>query len=193
MQRGVHKGLTQEKILAESFAMVDAGGPSALTMRALAKRLDVAAMAIYNHYRDRDAILDALAEQVFSQLPRQGASGRRGWKARLRSIMYSAREFAARHPHVYRLAMTRPNKPASAFELTEEAIGVLREAGLSEKQALMVYHTFVILLHGFPFWREGYERHAALCTPIESVLTAERQFASSVEWLLNAVAAAGGK
>jgi AcrR family transcriptional regulator len=187
MQRGVHKGLTPERILAESFAMVDAGGPAALTMRALAKRLDVAAMAIYNHYRDRDAILDALAEQMFAQLPRAAAGGRKGWKTRLRSILQAAQEFASRHPHVYRLAMTRPNKPSSAFQLTEEAISVLREAGLSEKQSLTVYHTFVILLHGFPFWREGYEQHAD-CTPLDSALTAEQQFAASVEWLLQAVA-----
>jgi AcrR family transcriptional regulator len=192
VQRGIHKGLTPAKILEESFAMVDADGEAALTMRGLARRLDVAAMAIYNHYADRDAILDALAERVFAELAREHASkpagrGRRKWKAKLRAIVVGAHQLAARHPHVYRLAMTRPRKPASAFELTTEAMSTLREAGLNEEQATTVYHTFLILLHGFPFWREGFELHSAECAPDKPEEMAERQFAASVEWLLNGI------
>jgi AcrR family transcriptional regulator len=193
MQRGVHKGLTPAKILDESFAIVDADGPAALTMRGLARRLNVAAMALYNHYADREAILDALSERVFSELARQNlavlprARGQKKWKSHLRSIVFAAHRLAAEHPHIYRLAMTRPNKPASAFTLTADAMNALRESGLNERQATTVYHTFLILLHGFPFWREGFERHLSECVTASSEATAERQFATSVDWLLDAI------
>lgn len=197
MQRGIRKGLTPARILDEAFAMVDSGGPPALTMRALAARLDVAAMAIYNHYRDRDAILDAIADKVFAELPggteRKPVKSRGGhrWKSHLRNILLNAQQLASRHPNIYLLAMSRPNKPASAFQLTGETLSELRSAGLTNKQALTVYQTFVMLLHGFPFWREGYDRHSPYCAPLQEaipvVMTVDQQFIASVEWLLNAV------
>jgi AcrR family transcriptional regulator len=194
MQRGIHKGLTPAKVLDESFAIVDADGPAALTMRGLARRLDVAPMAIYNHYQDRESILDALAERVFAELAREHqtppAQSRQKWKRRLRAMVFSAHRLAGLHPHIYRLAMTRPNKPASAFVLMAEAMKALREAGLNENQATTVYHTFIILLHGFPFWREGFERYCAELTPggtSSPEALAEKQFAASVDWLLSGV------
>jgi AcrR family transcriptional regulator len=203
MRRGIHKGLTPANILEEAFAMVDGGGPAALTMRGLASRLDVAAMAIYNHYADRDAILDALAERVFAEIQIESLAGtthprgRQNWRQRLRSMVSKAQQLAARHPHIYRLSMTRPSKPASAFELAAEAMGALREAGLSESQAVTVYQTFLMLLHGFPFWREGFEQHLSEPAPCvghparnrsrSPELMAEQQFAASVEWLLDAI------
>jgi len=202
MPRGVHKGLTPARILEESFAIVDADGPSALTMRGLARRLNVAAMAIYNHFADRDAIVDALANQVFAELSAQPnlkrPQAQAPWMTRLRSILKAAHQLASKHPHVYRLAMSRPNKPSAAAVLTSEAMNALREAGLNEDQAATVYNTFVMVLHGFPFWREAFERHLADCVPpgklrrpIKPALLAERQFEASVNWLLKSVESLG--
>jgi AcrR family transcriptional regulator len=210
MKKTIRKGLTPAKVLDEAFKIVDARGVEALTMRALATRLGVAPMAIYNHYQDRDAIIDALAERAFN-LPPQAAEaipptrgGRRGhWKDRLRTIIGNVQGLAMRHPHIYRLAMTRPNKPGSALRLMTEALEALREGGLSDAQAVRVYHTFIILLHGLPFWRETLERYCKSDAPpvgmnvmpspqtltdwtLIHAVDAEAQFNASVEWLLDA-------
>lgn len=197
MPSGIRKGLTPARILEEAFAVVDGGGAEALTMRALAKRLNVAAMALYNHFHDREAILDALAEQVFAALPkaaggaptkvkaRPGGEVDREWKAKLRKILTEAHRLASRHPFVYRLAMTRPNKPASAHAVSGESIRILCDAGASNLQAQTIYQTFVILLQGYPFWREGYERH--LCASGANIRTADKQFTEAVNWLLDSV------
>ena len=189
----MRKGLSQAQVIAAAFAMVDAGGPNALTMRALAARLGVAPMALYNHFRDREAILDALAAMVFEKLAAQSPPGtgqkthRRGWRPRLREIMLAAQTFASQHPHLYRLAMTYPNKPAAGFQLASEALGLLREAGLSRAEALNSFHAFVLMMHGYPHWRDGFDLHgeafAGQCA------RAEEQFAASVEWLLQAASA----
>jgi AcrR family transcriptional regulator len=191
MPSGLRKGLTPAKILEEAFALVDTGGPSALTMRALAQRLDVAPMAIYNHYRDRDAILDALAEQAFARLQGSafGADGGKSWKAKLRMVLMNAKNLAGRHPHILRLAMTRPNKPPSALTLTDEAHQALCEAGLTSIQALTVYHTFVMLLQGFPFWQESFDRHYLRADNPEMQFpagwNANKQFEAGVDWLID--------
>jgi AcrR family transcriptional regulator len=203
MRAAVHKGLTQAKILDESRALVDAGGPAALTMRALAARLGVAAMAIYNHFEDRDAILDAMANGLFEELRQEateaGARTRRtvGWKRRLRNLLMKAQQLAASHPHLFRMAMTRPRKPASAFALASDSIQILEEAGLNRTQSLTAYHAFVILLQGYPFWQEGAERYGEeLCSPVTFLppgWDTERQFEAVVDWLLECVAQMGGK
>ncbi len=197
MPPGLRKGLTPTKILEEAFALVDAGGASALTMRALAQKLNVAAMAIYNHYRDRDAILDALAERAFAQL-QESASGQlsgapktKDWKAKLRLLLMNAKSLASRHPHVFRLAMTRPNKPPSAFTITAETYHSLCEAGLTSTQALTVYLTFVMLLQGFPFWQESFEHQHLKANDPELLFpdgwNADKQFEASIDWLLDSV------
>ncbi len=199
-KRGVRKGLTPALVLGEAFVIVDASGPAALTMRALAARLGVAPMALYNHFRDREAILDALAAGVFASLsvastgattncaPKSRASnGQTSWKTRLRGIVLAAQRFANEHPHLYRLAMTRPSKPETAFELTTEAVAILREAGLSKREAFHAYHAFVLMLQGYPLWREGHENR---CDELggEAELNAVAQFEASVDWLLKLIA-----
>ncbi len=202
MVRAVRKGLTKARILEESRALIDPGGPSALTMRALAGRLGVAPMALYNHFQDRDAILDALADSVFEQL-REGfaAAGAPGlekngsgvkWRARLRAVILSAHRLAAEHPHVFRVAMSRPAKPASAFALAGDAVGLLEQAGLDRSRALTAYHTFVLLLQGYPFWIEGLAACAADSAPfplLPAGRTPDREFEAIVDWLLDAIAA----
>jgi len=199
--RGVRRGLTPALVLDEAFAIIDAGGPAALTMRALAAKLGVAPMAVYNHFRDREAILDALAAQVFAGLSAESraATGSRApkgrvskpsvsWRTSLRAIVLAVQRFANEHPHIYRLAMTRPSKPESAFELTTEAVAILRAAGVSERDAIHAYHAFVLMLQGYPLWREGHERHRQ-ALGCQTELDAVAQFEASVDWLIKLIAA----
>lgn len=206
MQAAVRKGLTKAKILNEASTLLDQGGPSALTMRALAMRLGVAPMAVYNHFEDRDAILDAIAERVFEQLLQSATAATRAarggahWQRKLKKMVISAQQLAAQHPHIFRLSMSRPNKPASAFALAADAIRLLEQAGLSNAQALTAYHSFVILLQGYPFWREGLEQHGAGQAPgaagdpcLPNTLlpvgwTQDRLFEAIVDWQLSCVA-----
>jgi AcrR family transcriptional regulator len=214
MPKGFHKGLTPALILDAALAIVDRDGEEALTMRELARHLGVAAMAIYNHFPDRDALLDALANRAFSipsaePIPptpkarkKPDAKPIEPWKQKLRAIISSVQTLAMRHPHVYRLAITRPVKPEAAFELMTASMNALREAGLNDAQAVTAYHTFVILLHGLPFWLEVLDRHCSGETrpPANAVspqaiadwkriqgVQAEAQFQATVDWLLDAV------
>lgn len=57
-------GLTPDAVVDAAIAIIDAGGPAALTMRALAAELDAAPTAVYWHVGDKDAVLDAVAERV---------------------------------------------------------------------------------------------------------------------------------
>jgi AcrR family transcriptional regulator len=55
-------GLSRERILDAAEALLSAGRP--FTMRGVAQRLDVTAMALYRWFADKDELLDALTERV---------------------------------------------------------------------------------------------------------------------------------
>jgi AcrR family transcriptional regulator len=59
--------LSKDKIAAAALAIVDRGGVAQLTMRSLGAQLGCSAMAIYAHFPNRDAVLQAAAEAVWRE------------------------------------------------------------------------------------------------------------------------------
>ena len=54
---GERTPLDRHRIAATAMEMIDEVGVEKLTMRALAARLDVSAMALYHHVEDKDELL----------------------------------------------------------------------------------------------------------------------------------------
>ncbi len=51
---------TQSRIFAAARALFDQGGPEGVSMRRIAEKVGITPMAIYKHYPDKDALLNAL-------------------------------------------------------------------------------------------------------------------------------------
>lgn len=163
MDRPVHKGITPQRVVDAAFKIVDADGADALTMRRLGAELGVAAMAIYNHFPDRSAILDAIAEKALGDLPMGGRTG--SLQSRIRRLIAAVHGLADEHPRVFSVIVDRPNRPRAFFPLMSEAMDAFQQAGLSRKRAAQWYHTFLITIHGYSTWRAALERYAQ-ATPV---------------------------
>src|SRR5436853_597228 len=59
---------TARKIAAAARRLLDREGAEAVTMRRVAGATGITAMAIYRHYPDRAALLNALADEGFVEL-----------------------------------------------------------------------------------------------------------------------------
>ncbi|HSN16768.1 MAG TPA: TetR/AcrR family transcriptional regulator [Gammaproteobacteria bacterium] len=59
---------TAARIQAAARKLLDKEGAQAVTMRAVAKAVGITPMAIYRHYPDREALLNALADTGFQEL-----------------------------------------------------------------------------------------------------------------------------
>jgi TetR/AcrR family transcriptional regulator, tetracycline repressor protein len=64
----VPRGLTKAGIVQAAFDVLDSRGIDGLTVRALAARLGVQAPALYWHVRDKQALLDEMATEVWRQV-----------------------------------------------------------------------------------------------------------------------------
>jgi TetR/AcrR family tetracycline transcriptional repressor len=62
------KGITRERIVATALELLDDKGMDALTVRALATRLDVRAPALYWHVRNKQELLDEMATEVMRRV-----------------------------------------------------------------------------------------------------------------------------
>ena len=61
-------GLNREAVVQAALAMLDTVGVDGLSMRALADRLDVKAASLYWHLRDKDQLLELVAEAVLDRV-----------------------------------------------------------------------------------------------------------------------------
>ena len=58
---------TADRILRHAGRILDRHGAEAVTMRAVAKAVGITPMALYRHFPDRDGLLNAIADQGFTE------------------------------------------------------------------------------------------------------------------------------
>ncbi len=139
--------LSREEIVGAALAIADTEGLAALTMRSVARRLGVEAMSLYHHVANKEAMLDAMVDAVFTEFhaPRPGED----WEQEMRQRSRSAREAVKRHPWAIGLMDSRRNAGFETLVHHDAVIGCLREAGFS---LALTGHAFAALdahLYGF--------------------------------------------
>lgn len=99
---------TAAKILDAAYALLDREGPAALSMRRVAEKVGVTPMAIYRHYPNREALLEAVAERIIEVVAADWS--RRSQESdvlvRLMALLEPHLDFALRHPHLFDLAFS---------------------------------------------------------------------------------------
>jgi AcrR family transcriptional regulator len=135
----------RREILDAALALADEQGLDAVTMRAVATRVGVTAMALYPHVRSKDDLLDGLLGRWLSEIAMPDPELH--WPERLRAIGRAAREAAHRHPAVGQLVFTRPAVAPDAIRVVDAIYQALLDAGVPPGQvarAERMISTFVL-------------------------------------------------
>jgi AcrR family transcriptional regulator len=141
-------------VLREAVQVADDGGFGALTMRALAQRLGVQAMSLYNHIADKADLRDGIVDLALADVeaPEPGSD----WRAQLRRGAFSMYDAFRRHPWAAREMMfTRVVSPARVRWM-EGMLATLRHAGCSANLAHHFYHAFDAHTTGFALWQANF-------------------------------------
>jgi len=149
--RAVREPLSRARVLAAAVALVDAHGIQALTMRRLAADLDVEAMSLYYHLRDKEALLDGVVEAVVAEIgdATAGPADDGDWRARLRRQFLAARQVMLRHPWAPALLGSRRTVPPGVYGYYDAIVGTLAGAGFSHHLAHRALHAFGSMPLGF--------------------------------------------
>lgn len=130
--------LSRETVIDGALALADAEGLEGLTIRRLAERLGVTPMALYWHFKNKDRLLDAVVDRIWS-LVDTDVDPAIPWAARLRALMQSMVDVFRAHPMVTPLVVTtEPGEATHCFATMEIALEVLATAGFTPDEAAAV-------------------------------------------------------
>ncbi|GAB7048803.1 TetR/AcrR family transcriptional regulator [Catenuloplanes indicus] len=126
--------LDPEKIVVSALAIADAEGLSAITIRRLAQEHGVTPMALYRHFRDKDELINALADHVLLTVAVPEPSGE-PWHVQLRAVFAALLESLSAHPVIAPLIMPRLLVSPGGLALAERALDLLAQAGFDTDRA----------------------------------------------------------
>ena len=104
--RPYHHGDLSRALVAAGRRILEADGPAALSLRAVAREAGGSPAAPYHHFKDKGELLDAVAEEGWNELGAAIARGRGAThdpKAALTEIGVAYVTFARKNPALYRL------------------------------------------------------------------------------------------
>ena len=104
---------TRDEILATAWRQIGETGAAALSIRAIAREMELTAPALYRYYKDRDALVTALLIDAFTSFAEALESGRDACTAgdhvgRFRAIGRAYFQWAADNPQRYQLLFGTP-------------------------------------------------------------------------------------
>lgn len=133
--RDRYRSQVQDEVKQVALRQLAEGGPSAVSVNAIAKELGLSGPALYRYFRSRDALLTALALDAYRDFAaelRAASSTELGLDpvARLRAVTAAYRGWAKANPHRYRLLYREPvpGYDAHAAELVAAAQEVMAVA-----------------------------------------------------------------
>jgi AcrR family transcriptional regulator len=121
---------TDRKLVAAASALLDSGGEDAVTLRAVGHASGVSHNAPYKHFKNRDALLAAVATADFGALTDSFKNVRQSSAkptAKLTSALKVVIDYSYQHPARYRLLFNNPNIAAQGGGLEEAALRAFGE------------------------------------------------------------------
>ncbi|MET8983320.1 TetR/AcrR family transcriptional regulator [Streptomyces sp. NPDC004539] len=121
--RPYHHGDLRSTLLASAERTLREKGAAALSLRELARSAGVSHAAPGRHFKDKQALLDALALNGYARLNEAMESADDATlplEPRLTSLARAYLTFAIQHPELLELMYSRKHDPASAAQLSDE-------------------------------------------------------------------------
>ena len=139
--------------MTEARRILTAEGLQNLTMRRLGERLGVAPNALYSHFADKTALVDALLDELLAEVPTAPAftsrSGSQSWQEQLVALMTASRRFLLAHADLIPLYLSRPGRGPNAIRLGEATLALLARGGVQQEAAVEAMRILLIYTMGF--------------------------------------------
>jgi AcrR family transcriptional regulator len=139
--------LTPERVVDGAMALADEIGINALTIRKLAEAIDAKPMTIYHHLPNKEAIIDAMVERVFSEIERPPTDT--DWRSAILVRCRSMRRALATHPWAAALMESRSSPGVETLGHHDAVLGCFRNAGFSLELAGHAYALIDAFVYGF--------------------------------------------
>jgi AcrR family transcriptional regulator len=124
--------ITEEAIVEVALGLLDEEGIDAVTMRAVAERLNVTTPTVYWHVVSKESMFDRVFDRLCGEV--ELPAGTQGWDNRLREVAQGMRAVFAAHNDAARLAIGRFPMGPKGLAVTEVVLAALRESGVTDDE-----------------------------------------------------------
>jgi len=138
--------LSRERVCEAALELVDREGLDALSMRRLARELDVAAMTLYGYVAGKEDLLDAVVEAAAGRHWEGPAAGT--WQEVLKGVARELHRGLLAHPALIQLRFRRPIVSPPAMRGTEVAMRALVDAGFDLDAAARAFRVVFLYVFG---------------------------------------------
>ncbi|MEU6466901.1 TetR/AcrR family transcriptional regulator [Streptomyces sp. NPDC046976] len=118
--RPYHHGDLRAALLQSAERTLREKGAGALSLRELARDIGVSHAAPGRHFKDKQALLDALAMEGYERLDRalaEAYGAGPGFERRMTALAHAYLGFAVEHPELLELMFARKHRPDSSAQL----------------------------------------------------------------------------
>jgi AcrR family transcriptional regulator len=152
--RSVRPALSREQIIRVALALADAEGIDAISIRRIAARLEVSAMALYWYIERKEDVLDLMIDAVYSEVP-VPQPGSRDWRSHLQEIAVQTRAMMHRHPWFASLIGHRAVLGPNALKQTDDLLGRVSQLGFDMTTSMSLLAMFNAYIVGFVLGEMG--------------------------------------
>ena len=172
---GERAGLTHAAVLAAARDLLAEGGLGALTMRSLARRLDVAPNTLYSHVAGKAGLVDELLDEVLAEVEPGND---------LFDLMVSTYEVLLAHADLVPLYLARQGaRGPNAEHLGDVMLTLLASQGVHGERARDARRVLIVFTIGFA----AFATHPPLEPGADVPLTVDAlfdNFTRGLRWLL---------
>ncbi|MBA2950012.1 TetR/AcrR family transcriptional regulator [Streptomyces himalayensis] len=130
--------LSTDRIVETARALVDAEGLAAVSTRRLAAELGVSGPSLYNHFRTKDEILEAVADSISAQVDLSMFEDGRDWRTALHDWAVSYRAALSEHPNIVPVLAQGPGRRPAGLRVADAVFGAMVAAGWPPAQATSI-------------------------------------------------------
>ena len=138
--------LTRDQIVDSAIRLLDEDGLDGLNMRALGKRLDSAATAVYWHVGSKDDLVSLAVDSAWHEIALPDPL-MAGWREAARTMAAELRSMLARHPWVVHTFGSYLTYGLGKARYDDTNVAIYETAGFSGRQAdqaITTVYTFVL-------------------------------------------------
>jgi len=132
--------VNRDQLVQVALDLVDDAGADALSMRAVAARVDRQVSSLYNHVASRGELIELVRARIVAGID-TSAFDSEPWDSALAAWARSYLRAFAAHPNLIRLLATTPIRDVSTFEMYDIVIGALVDSGWPIQDAVAVMRT----------------------------------------------------
>jgi AcrR family transcriptional regulator len=130
-RHGPRQGLSIDAVVAAATQVADTEGLEAVTMRRVAKALEVAPMTLYTYVPGKAELLDLMLDAAYTSMPRVDTSGQ-PWRQRLAAIAEENKVLFENHPWAATVSTIRPPLGPGMMAKYEHELLALEGLGLDD-------------------------------------------------------------